>query len=56
MSLISGSFNLIDGGETSLAKSSDGFVELVEAILVEVLAEVFDPDVEERFTFEVKVN
>ena len=55
-SLISGSFNLIDGGEASLTKSSDGFVELVEAILVEILAEVFNPDVEERLTFEVKVN
>lgn len=56
MGLVGDSFDLVDGGESSFSQFFDGFVETMEAILVEVFGEVLQPDVEERFAFEVEVE
>ena len=56
MSFIGESLDFIDSGESSFSKFSDGFVQIVEAILIQVFGEVFKPDFKERLTFEVKID
>lgn len=53
--LICDSQHLVDGGGSSLAQSFDAAIEMVEAILGEMLTEILYPDVDEAFAFEVEL-